>query len=399
MSEVFISYSTQDSHIANAICHVIEENGIRCWIAPRDITGGRIYASEIVKAIKDVKIVLVVVSEKSNKSQHVLNEINIAVENNKIILPFKIDSSLIKDEFSYYLNKTHWIDAFPEPQNLFSTLVKNVSVLLNKKLTEDTLVSLLDQEYEKQTNYDMLRKKAQEQRFAFVMSIDESSEEEIDSFHYYENIVRLDVVDSLKNCWSSYRFLTIKNVSEYNTYCIIHKECGENKTEFQKMRVRARLNDIKGERLSVKSMTRIQPNFIQVFKIYFDKPLKPGESIRIFYRLDWPNEPDAYFMEKLSQSISLARYSKGVGRLEFGIFEPCSIAISSMSEIDELYRESESKIYPQMLMVEKEKRLGPLHEKELYGIKYIVENVKAISYRIFYKLSNTIQDEDEDDFF
>ncbi len=107
MSEVFISYSTQDSHIANAICHVIEENGIRCWIAPRDITGGRIYASEIVKAIKDVKIVLVVVSEKSNKSQHVLNEINIAVENNKIILPFKIDSSLIKDEFSYYLNKSH----------------------------------------------------------------------------------------------------------------------------------------------------------------------------------------------------------------------------------------------------------------------------------------------------
>lgn len=105
MSEVFISYSTQDSNIANAICHVIEENSIRCWIAPRDITGGRNYASEIVKAIKDVKIVLVVVSERSNKSQHVLNEINIAVENDKIILPFKINSFSVKDKFSYYLNK------------------------------------------------------------------------------------------------------------------------------------------------------------------------------------------------------------------------------------------------------------------------------------------------------
>lgn len=399
MSEVFISYSTEDSNIANAICHVVEENSIKCWMAPRDITGGRNYASEIVKAIKDVKIVLVIVSEKSSKSQHVLNEINIAVENSKIILPFKIDASSVKDEFSYYLNKTHWIDAFPEPQSLFSILVKNISVLLEKKISEDTLIGLLNQEYEKQANYDTLRKKTQEQRFAFAMSIDESSEEEIDNFHYYENIVRLDVVDSIKNQWSSYRFLTVKNVSEINTYCIVHKECGENKTEFQRMRIRARLGGIDGEKLIVKSLTNIQPNFIQVFKIYFDKPLKPGESTQIYYRLDWPNEPDAYFMEKLSQSISLARYPKGVGRLEFGIFEPYAIAISSMNEIDELYHESVSKVYPKIITIEEEERLLPLHGKSLYGVKYVIEDVKAISYRIFYKLNNANEEDEDEDFF
>lgn len=34
---VFISHSSADRHIASAICHYLEESGIRCWIAPRDI--------------------------------------------------------------------------------------------------------------------------------------------------------------------------------------------------------------------------------------------------------------------------------------------------------------------------------------------------------------------------
>ena len=35
---VFISHSTADKTIADAICHRLEEAGVRCWIAPRDIT-------------------------------------------------------------------------------------------------------------------------------------------------------------------------------------------------------------------------------------------------------------------------------------------------------------------------------------------------------------------------
>ena len=34
---VFISHSSHDKEIANAICHYLEDGGIRCWIAPRDI--------------------------------------------------------------------------------------------------------------------------------------------------------------------------------------------------------------------------------------------------------------------------------------------------------------------------------------------------------------------------
>ena len=38
--DVFISHSSKDKQTADAICHYLEQNGIRCWIAPRDILPG-----------------------------------------------------------------------------------------------------------------------------------------------------------------------------------------------------------------------------------------------------------------------------------------------------------------------------------------------------------------------
>lgn len=49
MADVFISYSSVNKDAANAICHVLEENGVRCWIAPRDILQGFDYGDVIEK--------------------------------------------------------------------------------------------------------------------------------------------------------------------------------------------------------------------------------------------------------------------------------------------------------------------------------------------------------------
>ena len=38
--EVFISYSSKNKNAAVAICHILEENEIKCWMAPRDIPPG-----------------------------------------------------------------------------------------------------------------------------------------------------------------------------------------------------------------------------------------------------------------------------------------------------------------------------------------------------------------------
>ena len=50
-SEVFVSYASQDAAVANAIVAALEQQGLRCWVAPRDVRAGAHYADAIIQAI------------------------------------------------------------------------------------------------------------------------------------------------------------------------------------------------------------------------------------------------------------------------------------------------------------------------------------------------------------
>lgn len=130
--DVFISYSSKNATTAQAICHELEDNHIKCWMAPRDIPVGAKYASVISKAIKDCKVVVLVFSEQSAISPWVESEINIAFSNRKPIVPYKIDTANLEnyDEFYLMLNNRHWIKAYPDFKTRFTELVSVVSTLV-----------------------------------------------------------------------------------------------------------------------------------------------------------------------------------------------------------------------------------------------------------------------------
>src|SRR5450830_825013 len=113
--DVFISYSSKDKAIADAICSKLENNKIRCWIAPRDILGGVEYGDAIIDAIVDCKIFLIVLSAKANNSTHVRKEVERAVNKGKIILPFRIEDCALTKAMEYALSNTHWLDAMTPP--------------------------------------------------------------------------------------------------------------------------------------------------------------------------------------------------------------------------------------------------------------------------------------------
>jgi hypothetical protein len=48
---------------------------------------------------------------------------------------------------------------------------------------------------------------------------------------------------------NSYRWLEIKNVSNYPTHCIYHMECGENKITFDQFNARAHKTNPNGVKL------------------------------------------------------------------------------------------------------------------------------------------------------
>ena len=142
--EVFISYSTKDKSTADAICHVLEQNNLKCWIAPRNITSGKNYSNEIIDGIKSTKIVVLVFSKHSQESLFVNNEINVAFDNNKPIISFKIDETMPQDDMEYFLKNKHWLEAYPEPEKKFEALIRDALKLCDEKADSQVIISFKD---------------------------------------------------------------------------------------------------------------------------------------------------------------------------------------------------------------------------------------------------------------
>ena len=113
----FISYSSKDRNIADNLCAKLEASGIRVWYAPRNVDMPD-YASAIVKAIDHSALFIVILSQNSLGSSHVLNEIDLAFQrigHGIRFCPLKLDNEEMGPAFRYYLSRQHWMDATVPP--------------------------------------------------------------------------------------------------------------------------------------------------------------------------------------------------------------------------------------------------------------------------------------------
>ena len=109
-SDVFVSYASQDAAVANSIVESLEAQGLKCWIAPRDVKPGAQYADAIVRAINEAKAVVLVMSASAVDSAHVAREVERAASKRKAIIPFRIDNAALNPELEYFLSNSQWID-------------------------------------------------------------------------------------------------------------------------------------------------------------------------------------------------------------------------------------------------------------------------------------------------
>jgi WD40 repeat protein len=128
---VFISYATKDKNIADAVCHSLEQQKIRCWIAPRDVLPGMVFEKAIIKSINDSDIFIIIYSSFSNQSPHVENEVREAWRTGIPIIPFRIEDVPMSEVLRYYISSKHWLDAMTPPlQQHIDDLTRTVQVLL-----------------------------------------------------------------------------------------------------------------------------------------------------------------------------------------------------------------------------------------------------------------------------
>jgi hypothetical protein len=130
-ARIFVSYSQPDRASADAIVAHLEQAGLRCWVAPRDVTPAADWAAEIIDAIASARVMVLVFSAHANDSPQVRREVERAVHRDVAVLPFRVADVLPSRSLEYFLSSQHWLDAFPPPmEGHYARLVAYLQKLL-----------------------------------------------------------------------------------------------------------------------------------------------------------------------------------------------------------------------------------------------------------------------------
>ncbi len=129
--DVFISHSSIDKTLADAVCHTLEANGLRCWIAPRDIVPGSEWSEGIFQGIDSSRTFVLVFTNHANESKHVLREVGRAFSKNLVVIPFRVEDIQPSRGLEYWISQSHWLDAMTPPfqqhlERLVQVVRKNV---------------------------------------------------------------------------------------------------------------------------------------------------------------------------------------------------------------------------------------------------------------------------------
>lgn len=129
---IFISHSSKDFEIAEKVCDYLEKNGHKCFLAPRDIRSGQVYAQELVEAIDRSDVILVLLSKAANESPHVLREIERAVSKKIAILVYRLEEVELSKSLEYFLMTHQWINVGEKEP--YKDILKSINICKQETL-------------------------------------------------------------------------------------------------------------------------------------------------------------------------------------------------------------------------------------------------------------------------
>jgi tetratricopeptide (TPR) repeat protein len=113
--DVFIAYSSKDNAAADAVCAILEQREIRCWIAPRDIPPGKEWGEAIIEAISASRMMILIFSANANDSPQIRREVERAVNKQVVIVTVRIEDVAPTRALEYFIGAVHWLDALSLP--------------------------------------------------------------------------------------------------------------------------------------------------------------------------------------------------------------------------------------------------------------------------------------------
>jgi len=101
---VFVSHSSADAADAHALVRALEAAGLPCWIAPRDVRGGKPFVDEIMDGIRVCPVFVLLHTPRSDASLHVMRELTQAAGTGRRLLVVRLGQFSASDAMRYYLD-------------------------------------------------------------------------------------------------------------------------------------------------------------------------------------------------------------------------------------------------------------------------------------------------------
>lgn len=138
--EVFISYASGDREKVTPIVRDLRNAGVSAWIDQGGIDGALLWGQEIVEAIDNCRVMILMVSQASVESFNVVKEVALASEGRKHILPLHLEPTEIPATMRYQLAGIQHIELFRgDEKDIFNTVIRSLSRLGVK--TKDVIPS------------------------------------------------------------------------------------------------------------------------------------------------------------------------------------------------------------------------------------------------------------------
>ena len=131
---IFVSHSSRDGDSVRQLVDHLESAGVRCWVSYRDIPPGADWAETIYDAIEGSRGMLLVLSRQSNNSRQIRNELDIATNLKKTIVPVKLQDIELSKGIRYFTNSHQWLDATGGWKEIFPRLLGSLAELLERDI-------------------------------------------------------------------------------------------------------------------------------------------------------------------------------------------------------------------------------------------------------------------------
>ena len=137
---IFFSYSRADQKFVLELAKKLRGIGADIWIDQLDIEAGRNWDKSVERALESSDSVLVVMSKTSVESVNVMDEVSIAIEEGKNVIPLLYEEC----KRPFRLKRRHYVDFTADKDQAFEKLVETLK--LNKENEKTGIVDVASSE-------------------------------------------------------------------------------------------------------------------------------------------------------------------------------------------------------------------------------------------------------------